>query len=83
MARKTKNTIPSGFEDILGNIYSNAEQGESISNIDEITLHNTPDVEPTDEKQDPPVEKTEDGNADDIDSFTEKGEDDIPDKVVQ
>ena len=83
MARKTKNTIPSGFEDILGNIYSNAEQGESISNIDEITLHDTPDVEPTDEKQDPPVEKTEDGDADDIDSFTEKGEDDIPDKVVQ
>jgi hypothetical protein len=32
MAKK-KNTIPSGFDDVLGNIYSNAEQGEGITDM--------------------------------------------------
>lgn len=61
MAKK-KNTIPSGFEDILGNIYSNSEQGESIADIDELLPPDTPLEE---EKDEVPPAKTEDGkNAD-------------------
>ena len=33
MAKK-KNTIPSEFDDILGNIYGNGEVGGSVTNID-------------------------------------------------
>ena len=64
MAKKTKNTIPSGFEDILGNIYSNAEKGEGVTNIDELDVKDDPVVE-LEDKNEPPVNKTEDGNADD------------------
>lgn len=60
MAKK-KNTIPSGFEDILGNIYSNAEIGEGITDMDEVMEPNTPLVE-EDETKEPPVE-TEDGTT--------------------
>lgn len=64
MAKK-KNTIPSGFEDILGNIYSNAEQGEGITNIDELEeLNNSLDDD--DDKNVPPVNNTpEDGDKQD------------------
>ena len=62
MARK-KNTIPSGFDDILGNIYSNAEQGEGITDMDDIMTPNVPLVE-EDDTNEPPVE-TEDGNKQD------------------
>ncbi len=41
MAKK-KNTIPSGFEDVLGNIYSNAEEGNGISNVDDLFPPTTP-----------------------------------------
>lgn len=57
MAKK-KNTIPSGFEDVLGNIYSNAEEGSGVSNMDD--LFNSDDTLEEDEKNVPPV-KTEDG----------------------
>ena len=60
MAKK-KNTIPSGFEDVLGNIYSNAEQGESITNIDDLPLDNElPFEEEKEDEKEPPV-NTEDG----------------------
>lgn len=64
MAKK-KNTIPSGFEDILGNIYSNAEQGEGITNIDELEeLNNSLDDD--DDKNVPPVNNNpEDGDKQD------------------
>lgn len=62
MAKK-KNTIPSGFDDILGNIYSNAEQGEGISNIDDLMQQDTPLEEDNDDKV-PPV-NTEEGKKDD------------------
>jgi len=62
MAKK-KNTIPSGFDDILGNIYSNAEQGEGISNIDDLMQQDTPLEEDDDDKV-PPV-NTEEGKKDD------------------
>jgi len=60
MAKK-KNTIPNGFEDVLGNIYSNAEQGESITNIDDLPLDNElPFEEEKEDEKVPPV-NTEDG----------------------
>lgn len=69
MAKK-KSTIPSGFEDVLGNIYSNAEQGEGITNIDDVLPPDTPlDDE---DKKEPPVD-TEDG----------KKTDDTPDPAVK
>lgn len=65
MAKK-KNTIPSGFEDILGNIYSNAEQGEGTTDMDTLMEPNVPLVE--DDKKDdvPPVnDNPEDGDNQD------------------
>lgn len=81
MAKK-KNTIPSGFDDILGNIYSNAEQGEGVTNIDDIEIPSTPLVTEEDEKE-PPVNKTEDGNKE-PDDTTKSTEDlsDIPQEVI-
>lgn len=81
MAKK-KNTIPSGFDDILGNIYSNAEQGEGITNIDNLPIEDTPLEDEEDEKE-PPVEKTEDGNKED-DTQKDSHEDDseIPEDII-
>lgn len=57
---KKKNTIPSGFDDILGNIYSNAvEDGEGVTIIDDEP--NVPLVE--DEPITEPPVKPEDGNT--------------------
>jgi len=54
MAKK-KNTIPSGFNDLLGNIYSNAEEGGGVTNIDDLEQFSDPIVEPDDDKKTPPV----------------------------
>lgn len=56
---KKKNTIPSGFDDILGNIYSNAEEGGGVTIIDDEP--NVPLVE--DESITEPPVKPEDGNT--------------------
>lgn len=84
MAKK-KNTIPSGFDDILGNIYSNAEQGESIVNVDDMLPPDTPLEEIEDEKE-PPV-NTEDGNdetKDDTQDPPAKEDDsEIPEDVLK
>ena len=84
MAKK-KNTTPSGFEDILGNIYGNAEQGESITNVDDMLTQETP-FEEEEEKKEPPV-KTEDGNekTDDTQDPPVDKEDDseIPEDVLK
>ena len=62
MAKK-KNTIPSGFDDILGNIYSNAEQGEGITNIDDMQSLVEEEIEDDDV---PPVNNNpEDGDKED------------------
>ena len=62
MAKK-KNTIPSGFDDILGNIYSNAEQGEGITNIDDLQSLVEEEIEDNDV---PPVNNNpEDGDKED------------------
>ena len=80
MAKK-KNNIPSGFNDILGNIYSNAESMEEVTNIDDIPVEDTP-LEDDDEKV-PPVEKTEDGEKED-DTQKDSHEDDseIPEDII-
>lgn len=62
MARK-KNTIPSGFEDILGNIYSNAESTSEVTNVDDLMPYETPIVEDDKKNDVPPVQNTEDGDA--------------------
>lgn len=79
MARK-KNTIPSGFDDILGNIYSNAEIGEGITDVDEVLSPNTPLVE-DDDIEEPPV-NTEDGDKKDdtVDSNDDNSQ--IPEDVL-
>lgn len=63
MAKK-KSTIPSGFEDLLGNIYSNAEEGEGVTDMNALMEPNTPLVDFEDDV--PPV-KPEDGNTADQD----------------
>jgi len=79
MAKK-KDTIPSGFEDILGNIYSNVEQGEGTTDMDTLMQPNVPLVE--DDKNDdvPPVNNTpEDGdNQDHNDDDPNAHEDNSP-----
>ena len=65
MAKK-KNTIPSGFEDILGNIYSNAEQGEGTTDMDTLMEPNVPLVEDDNDDNVPPVNNNpEDGDKQD------------------
>lgn len=82
MARK-KNTIPSGFEDLLGNIYSDTAEKSGVTNIDDMQQFE----EPLDEKEDkvePPVKTPEDGEkVDDSVSTVEDGDDsDIPEDVL-
>lgn len=78
MAKK-KETIPSGFEDILGNIYSNAEIGEGITDMDEELPINTPLVEENNTEE-PPV-NTEDGNETD-DAVVNDDDSQIPEGVL-
>ena len=82
MAKK-KNTIPSGFDDILGNIYSNAEQGEGITNIDDIPIDDTP-LEDEEDKKEPPVntEDGEDKTDDTQDSSVKEDTSEIPEEVL-
>ena len=63
MAKK-KNTIPSGFEDILGNIYSNAEEGGGVTDIDDVMEKALEDEITNNE---PPVKEPEDGKTADQD----------------
>lgn len=63
---KKKNTIPSGFEDVLGSIYSNAEGQEGVSDMDTLMEPNVPLVD-EDDKNEPPVKNPEDGNTADQD----------------
>ena len=60
MAKK-KTEIPSGFEDILNNVYSNGEEGEGITNIDDV-VEDT--VLEDFKKEEPPVKDPEDGDED-------------------
>lgn len=82
MAKK-KNTIPSGFEDVLGNIYSNAEQGEGITDMNTLLEGDTeiPFEEEEEEKKEPPV-NTEDGNKTDDTKDSHEDNSEIPDDVI-
>lgn len=82
MAKK-KNTIPSGFEDVLGNIYSNAEQGEGITDMNTLLEGDTeiPFEEEEEEKKEPPV-NTEDGNKTDDTQDPHQDNSEIPDDVI-
>lgn len=81
---KKKNTIPKEFDDVLGNIYSNATEQEEVTQItDDFVIDQASLVEnENDDKKEPPVTKnTEDGSNGD-----EKGTEDdtkIPDEVLQ
>ena len=80
MAKK-KNTIPSGFDDILNNVYSNGEEGEGITNIDDIVEDNQ--LEDF-KKEEPPVkENPEDGNDDPNDKDPNVHDDDSPEPPAQ
>ena len=78
MAKK-KNTIPSGFDDILGNIYSNAEGASEVTNVDDVITDTL--LEEDDDKNEPPVNKTEDGEE--VDDKTNAHDDDseIPEDI--
>jgi hypothetical protein len=82
MAKK-KNTIPSGFDDVLGNIYSNAEQGEGITDMNTLLEGDTeiPFEEEEEEKKEPPV-NTEDGNKTDDTQDSHEDDSEIPDDVI-
>ncbi len=82
MAKK-KNTIPSGFEDVLGSIYSNAEGTSEVTNIDDIVTQETPleDDEDKEDKKEPPV-KTEDGDKEDDTQAAHEDTSDIPEDVI-
>lgn len=77
---KKKNTIPKSFDDVLGNIYSNAEGQEEITQITDDMLIDQDDIEEEKEdKKEPPVTKTEDGNEPDV----KDDDSDIPDEVLK
>lgn len=80
---KKKNTIPSGFENILGSVYSNAEQGEGVTNIDDLENLEDPIVEDEIDKNVPPVKDPEDGdNQDPNNQDPNAHEDDSPEPPV-
>ena len=56
---KKKDTIPSEFNDLLGNIYSNAEEGGGVTIIEDEPF--TPLVEEQNTDDEPPVKDPEDG----------------------
>ena len=79
MAKK-KNNIPSGFDDILGNIYSN-----SMSDDNAVTLIEDQNVieQPLEDDNDkvPPVEKTEDGEKVDDSQASHEDDSEIPEDI--
>ena len=77
MAKK-KNTIPSGFEDILGNIYSNTEEGEGVTDMNALMEPSTPLVEDEIDNNEPPVNEPEDGNDTDPGKDPNAHEDNTP-----
>ena len=62
---KKKNTIPSEFNDILGSIYSNAEEGGGVTIIED--QPNVPLVDEEEIEKEPPVKDPEDGKTADQD----------------
>ena len=82
MSKKEKNTIPSGFDDILGNIYSNAEIGEGVTDMNALMEPNTP-LEEDDTINVPPVKDPEDGNTADPNDDPNAQEDTTPEPPLR
>lgn len=82
MSKKEKNTIPSGFDDILGNIYSNAEIGEGVTDMNALMEPNTP-LEGDDTINVPPVKDPEDGNTADPNDDPKAQEDTTPEPPLR
>ena len=82
MSKKEKNTIPSGFDDILGNIYSNAEIGEGVTDMNALMEPNTP-LEEDDIINVPPVKDPEDGNTADPNDDPNAQEDTTPEPPLR
>lgn len=82
MSKKEKNTIPSGFDDILGNIYSNAEIGEGVTDMNALMEPNTP-LEEDDTINVPPVKDPEDGNTADPNDDPKAQEDTTPEPPLR
>jgi len=82
MAKK-KNTIPNGFEDVLGNIYGNTEQGEGVTDMNTLLEGDTEiPFEDEEDKKEPPV-NTEDGNkTDDTNSSANEDNSEIPEDII-
>lgn len=76
--KKKKDTIPSGFNDILGNIYSNVEEGEGVTDIDALMEADDTLVEEDDDIKEPPV-KPEDGKKEEDPVHEDDSE--IPEEV--
>lgn len=64
MAKK-KNTIPSGFDDLLGNIYSNPGGTEEVTDMDRMNTLEDLDDDDIIDNPEPPVNKPEDGTTED------------------
>lgn len=82
MAKK-KNSIPSGFEDLLGNIYSNTEQQDGATNLDDVYSDPIDDEKETVEE--PPVKQPEDGKKTDdtvVDNNVKEDNSPIPEDVL-
>ena len=80
---KKKNTIPSEFNDILGSIYNNAEEGSSITNVDDELTDNISTLE--EEHDDVPPVNTEDKKNKEDDTIEHSAKDDdsdIPQDVL-
>ena len=80
---RKKNTIPSEFNDILGSIYNNAEEGSSITNVDDEMADQLPPLE--EEQDDVPPVNTEDKKDNENDTIEHSVKDDdsqIPQDVL-
>lgn len=64
MAKK-KNTIPSGFDDLLGNIYANVGGTDEVTDMDRMNTLEDLDDDDIINNPEPPVNKPEDGITED------------------
>ena len=79
---KKKNTIPKGFDDVLGNIYSNTMSQEETTQITDEMLMQQATIE--DDVKEPPVEDNQKNTTEDGEDGGVKDEDaDIPEEVLR
>jgi len=78
---KKKNTIPKDFDDVLGNIYSNTMEQEEVTQINDDFFINqsTIEDEKKEEKKEPLVNNTKDGENEDVNEDNT----DIPEDVLK